>query len=910
MLPYEASRRYNIALALLVLLPVLMQLPALTGWRNPDPLVFTADIGARFAWPGGTPWIDPNVGFQAQALGRLSADQWLSGKVPWWNDFVGAGVPLAAEAQPGSLFLPFVLLYHFRLGWVVTRLLLQIIGGMCCFAFLRRLKLTGLAALTASLLFEFNGTFAWHGPPITTPIAFLPMLLLGVEQLRARVSRHRNGGWALIPVALAGSIYAGFPETAYIDGLFTGFWVLARLGGLDWRQSSRFIGKLSFAVVIGIACSLPLLVPFAEMLRLSFIGAHSNALAHAMLPWAAMAVSLIPRLFGPIFLYNDPTNTISTVWSSIGGYLPALQLAVLLLGLQFGPRRLTIMLGLWLFACLAKTFDLRPISDFINLIPMVGSSAFLRYCPPSWEFAGIVLVAMAIDGIQRSASIGRARIIPSFSASFAFACAALFIAKTPLAGLRLAAHYQHYFWHAIGWMVVSLAGGLFFALQRGSRDMGRYCVLGLSCLLVTDACFAFAMPITSGARKIHMTGSGVAFLRNHLGLERIYSLGPIAPNYGGYFKIAQIDHNYLPIPNEWVDYIHQNLDPGADGIIFNGGFGETGSDPSAAEELRGRLAAYEELAVKYVVTNPGDSPFLSSFAMPFAPSDALQPYSLPNDHTITVHWNIPVPAQPRWLEQINILIGNFANRANGILTANVCTAATICARGSADIASSLDNSPIIVPLDHPLALQAAAGQTGIRLSIAITQTGSNYPVALWLHQLTQDAQKSFSVDNSPPGFTPVINLRFTTIDDTVSASLPVYTGPDMTIHELPNAKPYFETISGHCAITPLSRTSLIADCSTASQLLRREAFYPGWRASIDGANVQVSKADGLFQTINLATGRHSIRFSYRPTHFRLIMLGFLLGLSVLIAGLCQEILFRKSIGHGDHGEEALSDSHR
>jgi hypothetical protein len=156
----------------------------------------------------------------------------------------------------------------------------------------------------------------------------------------------------------------------------------------------------------------------------------------------------------------------------------------------------------------------------------------------------------------------------------------------------------------------------------------------------------------------------------------------------------------------------------------------------------------------------------------------------------------------------------------------------------------------------------------------------------------------------------VINLRFTTIDDTVSASLPVYTGPDMTIHELPNAKPYFETISGHCAITPLSRTSLTADCSTASQLLRREAFYPGWRARIDGANVQVSKADGLFQTINLATGRHSIRFSYRPTHFSLIMLGFLSGLAALIAGLCQEILFRKSIGHGDHGEEALSDSHR
>ncbi len=162
--------------------------------------------------PGGMPWIDPNVGYQAHALGKLSADLLLHGQLPWWNPYNGVGLPLAAEAQPASLFLPFVLLYHFREGFMWVEVLLQILAGICTYAFLRKMRLTELAAVTGGVLYEFNGTFAWHGAPIIGPIAFLPMLLLGVEQLIQRTREGRSGGWWLIPIALAWSIYAGFPR--------------------------------------------------------------------------------------------------------------------------------------------------------------------------------------------------------------------------------------------------------------------------------------------------------------------------------------------------------------------------------------------------------------------------------------------------------------------------------------------------------------------------------------------------------------------------------------------------------------------------------------------------------------------------------------------------------------------------
>jgi len=233
MLSFKPRGESQVAIWILLILPVLMQLPALLGYWNPDPSVFVGNLGDHFTMKGGYPWIDPNVGFQAQALGKLSAEQWLSGQIPWWNSFNGVGLPLAAEAQPGSFFLPFVLLYHFRAGGLWVEVILQIIAGLFSYALIRKLKLTQLAAFIAAVVFEFNGTFSWHGAPIISPIAFLPMLLLGVEQLRARVVDRRAGGWFLVPLALAWSIYAGFPETAYIDGLFAGLWVVARLAGLD-----------------------------------------------------------------------------------------------------------------------------------------------------------------------------------------------------------------------------------------------------------------------------------------------------------------------------------------------------------------------------------------------------------------------------------------------------------------------------------------------------------------------------------------------------------------------------------------------------------------------------------------------------------------------------------------------------
>src|SRR5690349_24385534 len=102
------------AVLIIILLPLLINLPSLLGWWSVDPIFVSriASFYPRQLFPG-LPFTDPNVGWTAQALGKLSADEWLSGRIPWWNYYSGVGLPLAAEMQPAALFLPLVLLNHF-----------------------------------------------------------------------------------------------------------------------------------------------------------------------------------------------------------------------------------------------------------------------------------------------------------------------------------------------------------------------------------------------------------------------------------------------------------------------------------------------------------------------------------------------------------------------------------------------------------------------------------------------------------------------------------------------------------------------------------------------------------------------------------------------------------------------------
>ncbi|OGM72870.1 hypothetical protein A3H21_03010 [Candidatus Woesebacteria bacterium RIFCSPLOWO2_12_FULL_42_8] len=60
-------------------------------------------------------------------------------------------------------------------------------------------------------------------------------------------------------------------------------------------------------------------------------------------------------------------------------------------------------------------------------------------------------------------------------------------------------------------------------------------------------------------------------------------------------------------------------------------------------------------------------------------------------------------------------------------------------------------------------------------------------------------------------------------------------------------------------------------------LFLSETFYPGWRALVDGIEVEIKKADDLFQSVEIQQGNHSVDFQYYPNSFKIGKYLFIFG---------------------------------
>jgi len=74
------------------------------------------------------------------------------------------------------------------------------------------------------------------------------------------------------------------------------------------------------------------------------------------------------------------------------------------------------------------------------------------------------------------------------------------------------------------------------------------------------------------------------------------------------------------------------------------------------------------------------------------------------------------------------------------------------------------------------------------------------------------------------------------------------------------------------------RVVVEVDDGQPGYLMLLDAFYPGWRATVDGVEVPVERADYFFRAVYVASGPHTVVFSYMPE-------SFLLGLRITATSL-------------------------
>jgi hypothetical protein len=624
---------------------VAANLPTLLHLVTTNPLLLNAELAppTHGVLPG-VPYTDPNAGYTTQALGHRAALDWLHGHIPWWNPYEGAGAPLAGEMQGGAFFPP-VLLLAAHAGLLAMQVLLEAVAGWATYFLVRRLGVGRTLSTAAGVAFGLCGTFAWIAHAPMRPVAFLPLCLVGVERAVEAGRERRPGGWRLLALALALSILAGFPETTLIDGLLVGWWAVLRLVGPGREVWRAVMGKLAAGLAVGVGLALPLLAAFVAYLPSSDLGAHSAGFAYAAIPTLGLVQDVLPYSLGPISGFTQahpPDPTLGDIWGNTGGFVSATVVAGALVGLV-GRRQRLLRLGLagWIAVCLLRTYGDPTVLRAMAAVPGLKAVAFFRYANPSWVLAAVVLAALGLDDVARRRTT-KPVLVAGVGVTAGLATWAAVTAWPALVGATAGPAERGTHPHA--YVVVSLAGafaalaalavgGLMaagkvpgaHAARRNVRREDRLRRTGRALVAVavaTESVVLFGCIYLSAPPPTPLQAGSVTWLQAHLGTQRFFTLGPIQPDYGSYFGIAQVNVNDLPLPKSWNDYIASRLDPNSERNNFTGWLSADPSGPSPAEELTSHLAAYEAIGVRYVVES----------------ADGLDSYGRP----------FPQPGTPRW----------------------------------------------------------------------------------------------------------------------------------------------------------------------------------------------------------------------------------------------------------------------
>jgi hypothetical protein len=614
-----------IPLACIVLAVLAANLPAILHLVTRDPLIMNAYLTEPTSrLLTGLPYIDPNAGSTTQALGHLAALDWLHGHVPWWNPFEGMGAPLAAEMQGGAFF-PTTLLLALHGGPLLVQLVLEAFSGCSAYFLARRLGVGRTLSTAAGVAFGLCGTYAWLAHAPIRPVALLPLCLLGVERALDAARERRPGGWCLLAVALALSVLAGFPEATFIDALFVAWWAVLRIVGPGRSHWLPLVRKLGTGVVAGMALAAPLILAFVEYLPYANIGSHQGQFSKVSLPTFGLAQLILPYALGPIFGFNNgvgPTDTISLLWGSVGGFLTVTVVAAGLVGLV-GARHRTLRIGLgaWILICLLRTYGFPPVVRLMEVVPGVRLTAFYRYADGSWELAVVVLAALGLDDIARNFTRRRALVVSALVTGVLAVWAAVvtFRLLTPATG-PAGAQEEHRHYYALGSLALALGaltvlaiGGLLASRRLRSptggrapltersetrRKLGRILMAGI---VSVESILLLGFTYLSAPRPIAVQSGSVTWLQEHLGSYRFVTLGPIQPDYGSYYGIAEANVNDLPFPKAWSTYIGTHLDTNAPPLTFNGDSRVSAEGPTAAQELTAHVANYESVGIRYVV---------------------------------------------------------------------------------------------------------------------------------------------------------------------------------------------------------------------------------------------------------------------------------------------------------------------
>jgi hypothetical protein len=547
-----------------------------------------------------------------------------------------------------------------------------------------------------------------------------------------------------------------------------------------------------------------------------------------------------------------------------------------------------VLLG-WVVLWEARYIGFAPAVWLFNHVPGMATSDIIRFSGPMLCFVMFALAAFGFDDYLALGAMGWRRLCGVAGSMLLVLVAAL----APVAG------YVAQWWQQkpLDMAVALFAGQLvlqvviFLGLEL--RRPKYRCVL--VALVLAGPVAALAYPQLAGFRGGKINTAPVRFLQAHIGTGRMISLGPLDLNFPLGYGIASINYAAMPTPMAWTNYITDHLFVKDDLSVMKVDLSiYTGGTDGARRFLLRHLADYEALGVRYIVTKPDDE--LAAEPFPLAalqggrqPHEILPdaggfvdaragyvPYaslSIAGDYTGSLSVDLSSPA----VSAASVVLGTYKGAARGALRLTLCAAGQ-CQTGTADLAKAADNEPQMFRFPAPLTVPAGA-EIRFRFSHP-----DGTPVVIW------QAPGFFGAALPSFGFYGADGAALT--GQVVSDLSLAFRDESVSIYQLAHPADYASALGTDCKIDIVSRQEMHTTCAAPGRIIRRELYFPGWSARVNGVAAAVS-AEGLFQSVAVPQGAARISFSYAPPHARL---AFLLALLAVLAWVGLAVRGRRGRG--------------
>lgn len=299
-----------------------------------------------------------------------------------WNPDLMCGFPAHADPQT-MLWYPLRFIAHGIDSWNYFVLAAFVLMGASMHRWIARITGSETAGLAGGACAAYGGFFVAHlrHPNILHTMAWIPLVLLGIEYLRIHPSRRRIAATS-IPAAL--SILAGHPQILAYLALFTIVYALVT-GGPKTALASLLVWALALALA-GV-----LLLPFADWAAHSVRSTIDPA---ETFRFSITRDELWRMVVSPVFRGEVNSPEAKGLVAETTAFIGGIGLALAVFAIAWGERRARILA---VFAVAGILFALGPATLWGRMV--ADLPGFDRFRAPGRHLAEFHMAMAALAGI-------------------------------------------------------------------------------------------------------------------------------------------------------------------------------------------------------------------------------------------------------------------------------------------------------------------------------------------------------------------------------------------------------------------------------------------------------------------------------------------------------------------------------